>query len=317
MLPTQPSNHWWGHHHVDYQHRFGWPAPPAEAGAAAGAVEGAAAAAGAGAGGVPPRGPWGYHHYYDGYGRYGRRWGRRPGGRLVFLLIGIGGTAWYFKSKEYRREYERRMIEGSSPSSSPSHNAGPGGWGGHCRWSQQRYQSPPPPPVDHTTYTNTAIEQPTIPTSFPSQSQETEEVSNRPAWGWKNWKERKAAREEAWKAAREKYFQRLEGGPQSPQAVQSVPSEKAKAQDSEVSYPVNQQWQGGEELGDMKRLREIVEKLWEERKGEKIGQESANDKAKEYAREKLDKLSAALDTLRESLKKDAESKTKEADRKWV
>ncbi|KAK6904746.1 hypothetical protein I204_06654 [Kwoniella mangroviensis CBS 8886] len=317
MLPSQPLNHgryWWGSP-LDYS-RFAWaapPPPPAAAEAAVGAAEGAAVHLASGAaGGIPPRGPWGgyHHHYYDGYGRYGRRWGRRPGGRLIFLLLGIGGTAWYFKAKEHGREYERRMIESSSSSNNtlPSGSPGQHEWGrGHCRWNQ-RYQSPPSPsaPVDHETpiYTNAGSPQ--------IQPQATADDSKM-AWGWKSWKERKQAREEAWKAARETYFQQLQSTPSLPPSS-VLSQEEIKAQNPEMSSSSNNY------KGEMNNLREVVERLWEEKRGDaKVVQDNANEKAKEYAREKLDKLSAALGTLRESLKKDSDTKGRESEseKKWV
>ncbi|WWC90166.1 uncharacterized protein L201_005099 [Kwoniella dendrophila CBS 6074] len=319
MLPTQPINcgrNWWAPH-IDYHmnSRFAWPTVPtpqvAEAAAATGAMAGAtnaaaatgAAGAGAMGGGLPPRGPWGYHHhqYYDGYSRYGRRFGRRGrGGRLLWLLVGVGATAWYFKHKERRREYERVVAQGGLPEQQ-------GPWGWHHHHHQYRHQpiTPTPTPAPAPVSAPPLDQSGGIPNTFPAADNE------KMAWGWKSWKERKLAREEAWKQAQaqaqEKQFQKENDQP-------LLSSKKtSEAQTSNVSEVPS-------ETSEMNRIKEAVEKLWEEKKRDAlVAQETANEKAKEYAKEKLDKLSFALDTLRESLKNDVEKKQRveETEKKWV
>ncbi|WRT63243.1 uncharacterized protein IL334_000146 [Kwoniella shivajii] len=323
MLPTQPLNcgkRWWAPPDVNYNFnsRFAWPSPHpsvAEAAAASGAMGGAGAATGAaegaaanfashaaagGAGGMPPRGPWGHQpHYYDGYsryGRYGRRWGRRPGfGRLTWLLIGIGGTAWYFKHKEHRKEEFQKYLSDPSSVSQPDTQKN---WGrqNHCRHR-------PLAASQQLADVNTSHNHSTIPTSFPEQSDE-----DKMAWGWGAWRERKAAREEAWRRSR----QDKEQFPK--EAVQTnMPQEKPQAKAAEMSattMPTE-----GEE---MSKIKEAVEKLWEEKKQDTFSaQAAANEKTKEYARQKLDKLSSAIEALKEWVKEEDAEKLQKAEKKWV
>ncbi|WVQ72273.1 hypothetical protein IAR50_001823 [Cryptococcus sp. DSM 104548] len=59
-----------------------------------------------------------------------------------------------------------------------------------------------------------------------------------------------------------------------------------------------------EETIEFKSLREAVEKLWAEKAAANEDVQKVNDQAREYASEKLEKLGAALEKLRESLKVD-------------
>ncbi|WWC57623.1 uncharacterized protein I303_100155 [Kwoniella dejecticola CBS 10117] len=358
MLPTQPINcgkSWWGPH-MDYHmsSRFAWPTPPppvAEAAAATGALgaglgaaEGAAASnlashataagAGAGAGGIPPRGPWGYHHhYYNGYGRYGRRFGRGPrGGRLFWLLIGVGGTAWYFKHQEHKKEHERRLIEGTGLSLSQSQSpmqaqsqfpsqtdSSRPAWGWNRQCGHRQLGSPP-------TSAFTAGISSNQDQADHSVSTATNGEDEKMAWGWGSWKERKLAREEAWRKARAQAQQekaQFQVQVQEP-LVSSSPTQNAETQAPTMSQRNSSNTSHATDNtavsdgGEMNKIKEAVEKLWEEKKRDALlAQENANDKAKEYARDKLDKLSAALETLRESLKVEAQEKAQKADKKWV
>lgn len=59
------------------------------------------------------------------------------------------------------------------------------------------------------------------------------------------------------------------------------------------------------ETADFQSAREAVEKLWAAKRAEaNEAQQRANDKAREYASERIEKLSAALERLRVSLQED-------------
>ena len=76
--------------------------------------------------------------------------------------------------------------------------------------------------------------------------------------------------------------------------------------DQQAQYPMTGETEAKSTSGaakqeqDMKRLKEAIETAWDEKKGQAIeAQQSANQQARDYARQKIDKLSTALDALRD------------------
>ncbi|OWZ59931.1 hypothetical protein C356_00493 [Cryptococcus neoformans c45] len=284
MNPTQPNSwhrRWLAHpdFHYSISHRFRWPAYPVEgpavassaaAGAAnpanagaAGVAEGAAANAAFGAGGgLPPRGPYGgYHHYYDGRYPYGRRFGRRPFLRRFFWFgLGIGAaTIWHRHHDQKRQDLERFITDPK------------------CWTSKHHRHHLPVTPVDSTAAAaTTAIP---LDSNNINPSYEASPRDDRRQWGWRACRERKMEerrlREEALK-------------------YQAQAQSNASTSASPDAAPAEQK-----EVADFQSAREAVEKLWAEKRAEaNEAQKRANDKAREYASERLEKLSAALERLR-------------------
>ncbi|WVF66568.1 hypothetical protein IAT40_001308 [Kwoniella sp. CBS 6097] len=315
----------------------------AGAGAAAshlGAAEGAAAAANfashaaGGAGGVPPRGPWGgqYHHYYQGgpFGRgYGRGWGRRPILKRVFWF-GLGawiGVGWYKRHQEKKAEFNRQIADPNSPLREV------------IRDLNRPYPVPatyPNPagatPIDHTPFPTPAQAQPlpmntSVPTLMPVSNDNERKWgwhdNSERRWGWRHhrYHERKEQQQrqqeaDAAVAAAQEEARRASG----PASVQMDSYQTPSTHVEQVSQPTytHTDTTASAEQGEMSKIREAVEKLWEEKKRDAAhAQETANERAKEYAREKLDKLSAALETLRESLKQDQAAKVVKEEKKLV
>ncbi|OCF38611.1 hypothetical protein I317_07601 [Kwoniella heveanensis CBS 569] len=328
MLPTQPINcgkRWWTppDFHYTMQSRFAWPTPPPLEGAATAATAGVGAGAGAGvgaaashlgaaegaaaaanfashaAGGVPPRGPWGghYHHYYQGgpFGRgYGRGWGRRPVLKRVFWF-GLGawiGVSWYKRHQEKKAEFNRQLADPNSPLREV------------IRDLNRPYPAPSYPnpagmatPVDHTPYpvqpSASAAQPAPMNTPAPPIPTSTDNYNDR-RWGWPEHSERK------WGWRHHRHQERAQQARQEAETAAAAAQEESRR--TSTATPIQ----------------EAVERLWEEKKRDAAqAQETANDRAKEYAREKLDKLSAALETLRESLKQDQAAKVAKEDKKLV
>ncbi|WWD22702.1 hypothetical protein CI109_107195 [Kwoniella shandongensis] len=302
MLPTQLNNH---HHH------FGWgwhgPSPnvaPGVGAAAESAAAAAAAAATSGGGGMHPPGGMGYqHHYWDGYGRgYRRGRGGRPFfRRFVWLGIGFMGASWWYHHKQHKREELERYI--TDPSS-------------FNRWCDRKQlpaaqpAAPAAVPVDFTsTPADSAVPTNGYPTtSTPSSSGWNDERWNR-KWGWRACQEKKD--EQRLRDEARRLSQQVVPATTSPAMASTAPA-VAPTANAELKKTE------GNERDEMTKLREAVEKLWEERKQTALEeQDKAKEKAREFARDKLEKLSVALETLRESLKQDGKNEPKVDEKKWV
>ncbi|WVQ94179.1 hypothetical protein IAU59_001257 [Kwoniella sp. CBS 9459] len=305
-----------------------------------GAAEGAAAAANfashaaGGAGGAPPRGPWGghYHHYYQGgpFGRgygYGRGWGRRPILKRVFWF-GLGawiGVGWYKRRQEKKAEFNRQIADPNSPLRDVIRDLNRP----YPAPTATATQSPSgTTPIDHTPYPAQAQPVPVNPAvPMPAASNNEEKKwgwhdHNERRWGWRHrryheWQQQQKKQEADAAAASAKEEARGAAGAAS---IQMDAYEPPAAHIEQVPQPIlaRRDTNAQAEQSEMSKIREAVEKLWDEKKRDAAyAQETANDRAKEYAREKLDKLSAALETLRESLKQDQAVKVAKEDKKLV
>ncbi|KGB75599.1 hypothetical protein I307_00720 [Cryptococcus deuterogattii 99/473] len=291
MNPTQPNSghrRWFAHpdFHYSISHRFRWPSYPAEGPAvassaatgaantvsagAAGVAEGAAASGAFGAGGgFPPRGTYGgYHHYYDGRYPYGRPFGRRPFlRRFVWFGLGIAAATIWHRHHEQKRHGLERFI--TDPK---------------C-WSGMHHHRPvPATPVDFNASATTTT--PPLDSNPINPSYQDSPTDDRRRWGWRTCRERKMEerrlREEALRSQAQ---------------AQSDSSNSGSHDAAHVEQ---------KETADFQSIREAVEKLWSEKRAEaNEGQKRANDKAKEYAAERLEKLTAALERLRVSLQEDS------------
>ncbi|WVR03119.1 hypothetical protein IAU60_000109 [Kwoniella sp. DSM 27419] len=305
MLPSQPSNcgpRWWNHPawHSHPGGRFSWPSPATVAGRpAAAAAPGAAmaapitataeaaaaahlahAAGPGGPGGMPPGGYWrGYRGYGYGYRGFGRgRFFRR------FFWFGLGawvGVAWYKHRQQKKEEFHRYLA--MAPPAHPNQPAG--------RSDLPNYIDNTP--VDHTAAAKGVLD--------PSTDIKRWGWHDERRWGWRHACERRREAEAARRLAET----------EKPQAEAGHVLETAGGQSGSPIVTADT-------TDEMSKIKEAVERLWAEKKREAVSaQEIANERAKDFAREKLDKLSLALETLRESLKQDAAAKADKDDKKWV
>ncbi|KAL1407310.1 hypothetical protein Q8F55_006731 [Vanrija albida] len=291
----------------------GWQASSSGAAGAAGASSGAAsaasAAAGAGGGGFPPHGPHGphYHNYYG--GRYYRP--RRFGFARRFVWFGLGAMAatWWIHHKthfdERRKLWHQEMRERQAamanapafPESQPPYRYD---WTSHrpafpCSERAPAAPATAPAAAIPTEFPKPA-EAPATPVAepvvaavpAPAPSPATEERQRR-SWGWRARRREQAEREKTERDA-------------ATAAAAATPAAPVSPED------------------EMARIRESVERLWEERvrEGREV-QSRAEERAREFAREKLDRLSSTLDRLRETLaEQDAKAASeKPRDRRMV
>ncbi|ORY26503.1 hypothetical protein BCR39DRAFT_560540 [Naematelia encephala] len=325
MLPSQVNlcggRSAWTAPNLDYsfKHSFTWPPSGSVGEAAASVAENAAAGAAAatsgfassgGSGHIPPRGTM--HYNYQ--GGFRGPW-MRPRGfgmrRFIWFGLGVWAAGAYYRHKERKEERLRYLTESRLPEQEQVIRGGPGG-------SQWQYERPTafrrPAEFDSSsprfepTSTSTSSPAPpaeisTILSSLPKQQQQQQQQqqydaeSGRNGWGWGSHHRRR----------KEERLRRREA---------EITESQIQAGVTSVSNVQQQQQEDGE-TAEMMRMKEAVAALWAERKRVTDAvQERANEKAKEYAREKLDTLSAALETLRESLKADTSSKGS-SDRKLV
>ncbi|RSH83964.1 hypothetical protein EHS25_005208 [Saitozyma podzolica] len=306
MQPTPSPSHW----HYSFKHKFSFPpgAIPEASAAATGAAEAAGAAAGAArfaAGGAIPPHLAQYHYYGNGYPY--RRWGRGFGMRRLFWFgLGIGAATLWIRHKERCRERERYLATGV-----------PGTMSEQERWKWQHgwYRSVPtqaqtsthPQSQNHINEAHPIM--PIAPlastTAYPTTTTTTtpnppEQDSTR-RWGYSY---RRARRLEA---ERERERERAAAASAATEVPLPTTTSGLAPTDSATSLPTSQAAGAGASgsIGadeEMRKLREAVEALWAEKKrGVVEAQEKANEQAKEFAREKLDRLSHALEALRDSL----------------
>lgn len=272
----------------------GWQASSSGAAGASAGASAAGAAAGAGGGGFHPPNAH-YHNYYG--GRYYRP--RRFGFARRFVWFGLGAMAatWWINHKmnkdERRKLWHQEMHDRQAamnnarafPEAAPPYKFD---WTSHRPAFPCSERAPATPPEQATP----AV---AIPTEFPkpaavapapvpepvvvapvvaapapaAQAPVAEERSRR-SWGWRARRREQAEREKAERDA----------------------AAAAAAAATPAVVPED----------EMARIRESVERLWEERVREgREAQARAEDAAREYARDKLDRLSSTLDRLRETL----------------
>lgn len=283
---------WYSH---SFKHSFSFPASSAEAAGKLAGEGAAAAGSGAAMGGGHPfdHGFRGRMHGYGGYhgGYHGRGWYGRPrfGFMRRFFWFGFGATAatmWIHHKQ--RKDEEARSI----------------GWGSFSEYCRHPHghaaaQAPVQPvPVDfsHDTTPTFLSQRPAIAQPAPQQPV-VPEIENKKR-GWKSWSERHAEwhqRRDALRAA------------QVAQASQAAQSAPAPATQPPAAGPADSSIIPGDEL---ERAKASFLALYEEKKRQATeAQTRANEKAREFTKQKLESLTAALEAMRDKLdQQEAEEK---------
>lgn len=227
---------------------------------------------------------------------------RRFGVFRRFFWFGAGAAVatWYYNKQQRIAAAESGGIDG--------HRGWHQAW--HARANQQQQPQHQSIPIDHVP-ASTATASPTMqatlyapqdssvpsPSITPAASQA--EVNNTNAegrhWGWRARQRMREQREQQVRA---------EAAAQTQDGAQQVST--GTASDGTAGSMTQT------EQDEMARIREAVDRLYAEKMRDvKSMQEQANEKAKEYARVKIDQLSVALETLRQSLKKEEDFKVTE------
>ncbi|WOO78648.1 uncharacterized protein LOC62_02G002188 [Vanrija pseudolonga] len=272
----------------------GWQASSSgAAGASAGASAAGAASAAAGAGGgggFPPPNAH-YHNYYGGRYYRPRRFGF--GRRFVWFGLGAMAATWWISHKTHHDERRKlwhqemrdRHPNAAFPEAQPPYKFD---WTSHrpafpC---SERARAPPAEPATPAVAIPTEFPKPApvvaavpvpepaivaapVVAAAPAAQAPVADDKPRRSWGWRARRREQAEREKAERDA----------------ATAAAAATPAVVPEDEMA-----------------RIRESVERLWEERVREgREAQARAEDAAREYARDKLDRLSSTLDRLRETL----------------
>ncbi|ORX35067.1 hypothetical protein BD324DRAFT_633786 [Kockovaella imperatae] len=297
MIPSQPQLHhgrWGVPPYFDYhfKHSFSGPHVPPSTGEAAAHL---ASNAGAEANAAAYARNLQYHHYY------GRGWGRPRlgfGKRMIWFGLGALAATWYYKHQEREKRWRDRSIAypQTGPNvqfngAEPAHETG--------RWRHFEWVSPQKPAYSYPIPPNAPSLTPaTAVDSTPAASAVLTELKQSPlaatpvvepspaaaedrshSWGWGSRRRRRREEQEAREAA-----------------------EAARGSDEQ----------------EMKRIKEAVQAVWEDKKASVLqSQDQLNEQARQYAKQKVEKLSVALEALRESLESETDKKIRRANEKLV
>ncbi|TYJ57446.1 hypothetical protein B9479_001763 [Cryptococcus floricola] len=267
MNPTQTNtfHHRWSHHpDLDYHFSHRFRWPAAPVEGASGAAANAAAEGAAGLGSGGGAQPP-PRGPYGGYHHYYERGPYRRWGRRPSRFIWFGIGA--ITATVWYKHHHERKNDLEKFITDPQ-----------C-WSRYPRTLPPPP-----TETPTASGTPAVPSPAPSA---TDSLPKRDSSWWRDDEKRHAG----WRAWKE---QKME---------EHRARHEAKAVQAQAPVDTTSSATSGE-TAEFKSLREAVEKLWAEKTAADGNAQKVNDQAREYASEKLEKLSVALENLRESLKVD-------------